>query len=186
MFSKSLSHLFRGLSVLTALVTLTSSLLAQNPPAPGGAPSEDRGQRRQQFNPEEMRTRMLNAVREQLGVTSDEEWALISERIIKVAELRRTVSPVMGMGMAMRGMGGQSGQDNNRGRAMRGGNNPEVETLQMALKDKAPDAEIKARLTRLREVRKENEAKLEKAQEELRAVLTVRQEAIAVIAGWLP
>ena len=49
-----------------------------------------------------------------------------------------------------------------------------------------PDGEIKARLDRLREVRKENEAKLAKAQEDLRAVLTVRQEAIAVMYGLLP
>jgi chaperonin cofactor prefoldin len=52
--------------------------------------------------------------------------------------------------------------------------------------DKLPDAEIKSRLTRLRDSRKTNEEKLQKVQEELRAVLTVRQEAVAVMAGLLP
>jgi hypothetical protein len=43
-----------------------------------------------------------------------------------------------------------------------------------------------SRLDRLREVRKQNEAKLTKAQEDLRAVLSLRQEAIAVMFGLLP
>ena len=47
-------------------------------------------------------------------------------------------------------------------------------------------AEIKARLDRYREVRKENEARLAKAQDDLRAVLTVKQEAMAVMMGLLP
>jgi hypothetical protein len=38
----------------------------------------------------------------------------------------------------------------------------------------------------VRELRKENEAKLSKAQEDLRAVLSVRQEAVAVVFGLLP
>jgi hypothetical protein len=49
-----------------------------------------------------------------------------------------------------------------------------------------PDAEIKLRLDRVRETRKANEAKLSKAQEDLRAVLSVRQEAVAVVFGLLP
>ena len=49
-----------------------------------------------------------------------------------------------------------------------------------------PDAEIKARLERLRDVRKQNQAKLEKAQDDLRAVLSVKQEALAVMMGMLP
>jgi hypothetical protein len=35
-------------------------------------------------------------------------------------------------------------------------------------------------------MRKDSEVKLAKAQEDLRAVLTVRQEAVAVMAGLLP
>ena len=48
------------------------------------------------------------------------------------------------------------------------------------------DAEIKARLERVRGSRKTNEEKLTKAQEELRALLDVRQEAVAVMLGLLP
>ena len=139
---------------------------------------------------------MSAALKERFGVTSDDEWNLIMERINKVNELRRTT--MMG-GMALRGLfggpggpggpGGANGQGGGRGNRPAGFgavSNPEADALQTAVTDKAPDAEIKARLERLREVRKTNEATLAKAQEDLRAVLSVRQEAVAVLIGLLP
>ena len=57
--------------------------------------------------------------------------------------------------------------------------------LGLAIQDKLPDAEIKSRLERLREKRREAEASLTKAQEELRAVLSIRQEAVAGMFGVL-
>ncbi len=62
---------------------------------------------------------------------------------------------------------------------------PEVEALQKAIEAKADPEEIKAKLANLRSARKEKQAKLEKAQEDLRGVLTARQEAIAVVMGLL-
>jgi hypothetical protein len=62
---------------------------------------------------------------------------------------------------------------------------PELDGLRAAITDKLPDAEIKARLARLRDARKQNEAKLDQAREDLRAVLSVRQEAVLVMAGLL-
>jgi len=90
------------------------------------------------------------------------------------------------------GRGGQAGQAGGGGgqggnRAGRGATaSPEQDALRQAVTDKLPDAEVKSRLARLREVRKANEEKLTKAQENLRAVLDVRQEAVAVMAGLLP
>ena len=82
------------------------------------------------------------------------------------------------------GPGGPGGGGNRPTRGPSG--NPEQDALRAAITDKLPDAEIKSRLDRLREVRKQNEAKLTRAQEELRAVLSVRQEAVAVMFGLLP
>lgn len=194
--------LFRGALVTAAALILSSSLSAQAPtPTPAAtdtqtpAPADNQnGNRdnRPNFNPEEMRARMNAALKEQFGVTSDDEWNVIQERINKVNELRR--STMMG-GMAMRvlmgGMGAPGGPNGQGGRGNRpgrfgGASSPEVDALQTAVTDKAPDAEIKARLERLREVRKENETNLAKAQEDLRAVLSVRQEAVAVLNGLLP
>jgi hypothetical protein len=87
-----------------------------------------------------------------------------------------------GFGGRQRGQGGGGGG----GGGPRGGApSPEVDALNQALTDNMPDAEIKVRLDHLREVRKQNEAKLEKARADLLAVLTPRQEAIAVMVGLL-
>ena len=45
--------------------------------------------------------------------------------------------------------------------------------------------ELKAKLTKFREARKDKEAKLAKAQEDLKKVLSVKQEAAAVLMGLL-
>lgn len=145
------------------------------------------------FNPQEMQARMLSSLRERLEVTDDEEWKVISDRIAKLQEIRRN-APGGGIGgfMGRGGPGGpggstsNGGSDSGRGRGTRTGGSPEVSALASAVRDKLPDAEIKARLDRVREIRKETEAKVTKAQEELRAVLSVRQEAVAVMYGLLP
>jgi Spy/CpxP family protein refolding chaperone len=152
----------------------------------GNGNGQDNGGRRN-FNPEDMQARMLTAIRERFGISNDEEWALISQRITKVMELRRTTGGGMGGGFRG-GPGGPGGDTQGRGGRMgRGGSNSqETEALQQALTDKMPDAEIKARMDRLRDTRKAADAKLREAQEELRAVLTVPQEATAVLFGFLP
>ena len=66
-----------------------------------------------------------------------------------------------------------------------GQRSPEAQALRTALEANASADEIKAKLTKLREARKANEAKLEAAREELRKVLSVKQEAVAVLAGLL-
>jgi len=138
-----------------------------------------------------MQARMLSGLRERMDVKDDEEWKLIAERITKVAELRRSAPGGPGMMMMMGrgpGGGGPGGPGREEGGGGRGGFRPgggsaEMTALASALRDKLPDAEIKSRLDRVRDQRKDNEAKLARAQDELRAVLTVRQEAMAVMAG---
>jgi Spy/CpxP family protein refolding chaperone len=60
-----------------------------------------------------------------------------------------------------------------------------VAALQKAIDDKAPTAEIKTKLKVVQEEQKEKQTKLVAAQEDLRAVLTPRQEAIATLRGLL-
>jgi hypothetical protein len=134
------------------------------------------------FNPQDLQARMLAGIRERFDVANDEEWGLISDRVMKVMDLRRST---MSGALATFGRGGGD-RTNGGGRGTRTSSNVEVSALQAAVTDKLPDAEIKSRLDRYREVKRENEAKLAKAQEELRAVLSVRQEAVAVLAGLLP
>lgn len=123
--------------------------------------------------------RIMTNLRTQFDVTDDAEWKLISDRITRVMELRRSAGGGgFGMGM-LRGGGNQANRPAASG-------NPEADALRTALEDKLPDAEIKARLERLRVARKQAESRLDQAREDLRAVLTVRQEAVAVLAGLLP
>jgi hypothetical protein len=155
-------------------------------------------QGRGNFDPEQMRQRMMERYREQLEVKGDDEWKVLSERITKVMDARREVGFGGGPGGFGFGRGGRppGGADNNppaggndqgarRGPRGFGEPSPEADALQKAIDSKASAEELKTKLAKLREARKEKEASLEKAQEELRKVLSVRQEAAAVLAGLL-
>jgi len=181
---KKLNHLLAlaGVGVLISLGT--ASLMAQDQPRQG----------RGNFDPEQMRQRMMDRYREQLEIKGDDEWKVVSERINKVVEARREVGFGGGPGMFGFGRGGRPGGDGNNPpaagndqarRGPRAEPSPEAEALQKAIESKASADELKAKLAKLREARKVKEANLEKAQEELRKVLSVRQEAAAVLAGLL-
>lgn len=137
------------------------------------------------WDPAQMRQRMEERMREQFAVKDDAEWKLISERIEKVSAVRREMGGRGGMMMMMGGRGGgPGGQGGGRGGA--GGEvNPEQDALQKAIESNAPADEIKAKLAKYRASQKEKEAKLTKAQDELRQVLSVKQEGTAVLMGLL-
>lgn len=186
---------FTGLALLaTALLLNVGNLVAQDRQGGGGG-----GGGRGNFDPEQMRQRMMERYRETLDIKDDAAWKLIEERVTKVTEARREVG-VGGRGFGGPGMGGprgnrgggadtanaQGGQGGQGGRRAFGGEpNPEYEALQKAIEDKASNDEIKAKLAKYRDSRKAKQAKLVTAQEELRKVLTPRQEAAAVLLGLL-
>ncbi len=62
---------------------------------------------------------------------------------------------------------------------------PTRELRDLLEKEKPAKGEIKAKLAAYRADRKAREAKLKKAQEDLRQLLTIKQEAQAVLAGLL-
>ena len=150
-----------------------------NADAPGGKPNKRDGSsdsRDGRSNSGDAESRNLARLRDRFEVTDDAEWEVIAERINSVNELRRSVWT-----------GGASFEDKGKRSARSGATaHPEQDALRTAVSDKLPDAEIKARLTRAHEVYRQNEILLARAQAELRAVLTVRQEAVAVMAGLLP
>ena len=153
------------------------------------------------FDPEQMRQRMMERVREQLGVTNDDEWKIVSERVEKVMTARRDAGNFgggffgRGGGPGGRRGGGNGGGDNANAAGGGGGNRPrgmfggeesqEAKDLRAAIEAKAPADEIKAKLEKYRAYKKGKEAELAKAQEKLKEVLNARQEAAAVLAGLL-
>ena len=149
------------------------------------------GQGRGNFDPEQFRQRMMDRYKERLEVKSDDEWKIISERIEKVTKAQREarIGGFGGRGGARRGGGTDAAPAANDAARNRGGfgaePNPDADALEKALEAKASADELKAKLAKLREVQKDKEAKLIKAQDELREVLSVRQEANAVLMGLL-
>jgi hypothetical protein len=147
------------------------------------------GQGNFNFDPAQMQKMMMDGYREQLEISKDEEWKLVEQRIKKVLDTRREVGFGGGMG-GMARMFGRGGQQGGGQRASGFGAffpkpGPEEEALQKALDAKASSAELKVALTKFIEARKQKQANLEKAQAELREVLSVRQEASATLSGLL-
>ena len=125
------SHrLFRAVSLLASVSAFSVGVFAQN-----AAPNDQNGGRRQRggdnanggdnggkggrgnFDPAQMQERL----REQFGVTDDAEWALISERLTKLSEIRRSAGGGMGRGGPGGGPGGPGGGFGQRGRGGPGG-----------------------------------------------------------------
>ena len=160
----------------------TSQGLAQPPDNTGGG--------RQRFDPAQMTQRRLDFLKEQMEVTDDAEWKVIQPLAQKVME--KQMESMRGIGRGMFGGGPRRGADtagnpnpNAAGRGMFGASSPETEALQRAVEGKASNAELKTAITKYAEARKARQADLEKAQAELRKVLSVRQEAIATLNGLL-
>lgn len=165
----------------------TTQVFAQQDTPPGGPPGQGRGGRGGNFDPAQFRERMMQNLREQLEVTDDAEWKVIEPRVEKVMEVRRTSMSGMGRGMFGRRRGGDNagGGDQQRRGPFGGEPMPEAEALQKAIDAKASKAELKAAMDKFVAARKAKQSELEKAQDDLRKVLTSRQEAIATLDGLL-
>ncbi len=170
---------------MTAFLGTATLALAQDNNNPGG-------QRGPRMDPAQMQQRIMESAKERLEITDDSEWKAIQPLVQKVMDAQRAVmgDRVRGMFGGRRGPGGPGGDNNNNDRGPRGGGmfgtpSPEAETLQRAIDSKASANELKQALTKFVDARKARQADLEKAQAELRKVLTPRQEAIATLAGQL-
>jgi len=200
MKTKVQSFSLGALAAAAWLLIGANALQAQNGPPQGN------------FDPAQMRQRMMERMREQFEATDDAEWKLISERINKVMDLRRAGGGMGGMGPgafrggpggpppgAGNGAGPRQGQGGAREQvAFRGGpggpggpggfnrpSTPEMETLRKAVDAKASAAELKTLIADVKAARAKRQAELETAQEELRQILNARQEAVALSLGLL-
>jgi hypothetical protein len=161
----------------------------------GTALAQGGGGGRGNFDPAQFQQRMMDRYRENFDIKSDDEWKLIQPRVEKVMQVRRELMAFSGNpfggGRGQRGGGGgnadanaNGGNQNRRGR-FGGEPSPEADSLQKAIEAKASGDEIKGKLAKYRDARKAKESELEKAQDDLRKVLSVKQEAVAVMAGLL-
>lgn len=189
-------------AALSALPLISFAQDAPPPPAAtpavdGGGASDKPGDHRGGGSPEQFRQRMAERLKTSLKA-SDDEMAVIQPLVEKVFIKQREAS-----GNRFGGGGprpprpggerppGEGGDAPNPGggperRNWRGGETPEAQALREALdKDGTAPSEITAKLTALREQRKKAATELATAREDLRKVLTVRQEAVLVQTGLL-
>ena len=156
------------ITVLLVLMTLFASLGVQLAMSQDTGRRGDRGERRR-FDPAQMMDRMMERHKESLGVT-DEEWKVIEPRLKNVLDAR--------METRMGGFGRWRGDSQE--------SDSEAEALRKALEsEESSSDDIKAKLTAFRDAQKKKEEALQKAREELRKVLTIKQEARLVLDGVL-
>lgn len=140
------------------------------------------------FDPAAMQERMVEMMKDRIGAT-DEEWTVIKPRLSEVMKLSQS-----GRMMGRMGRMGRRGGRGGRGGAEATTETPEITDpvqkasaeLQETMDKEAPtSAEIKAKLAALRGAREKNKQKLVAAQEKLKEVLSVKQEAMLVMSGTL-
>lgn len=139
---------------------------------------------------QQIKQRAMDFFREKLEITKDEEWTVVEARLGKVVQLKAQTL----IGDLLNGgggpFGGGQGGNNPMVRAIRSmlgmdEPTPEMRTLQSAVDGHASNAELKAAVAKVIESRKQRQAELEKAQAELRQVLSFRQEATLSLLGVL-
>lgn len=163
-----MKKLLAMLAVAAALCVSADSLRAQDNGGGGGGG-------RFRFDPQQM----MDNIKDRLGFTNDTDWSAVQPLVQKVFDARRETMSGMFRGFRRRGGGDTGGDNPNRP------SNPEADALQQAVDSNAPAAQIKAALDKYRTAQKAKQAKLEQAQEDLRKVLSQKQEAQAVLMGLL-
>jgi hypothetical protein len=126
---------------------------------------------RQQIMNDQMawqRQRAIDDLKDQLGL-SDQEWSVVKPRLQAVYDLVHPRPPMLGRNERLKS---------------------EVEQISQALREllreeKPPADQIKAGLTALRAARERTVQELVKARQNLRQVMTLRQEALLVLNGLL-
>jgi hypothetical protein len=147
---------------------------------------------------QQFQQRRTASLREQLGITDDVEWSAVDALIQKVIAAQQVVQseqPATTAAFNVRNGSAaallnqfQGMRANQNGRQPQAGvtrTSPETEAVNAAIANRASDADMTTALAKLVESHKAHKAALEKAQADLRSVLTVKQEAVATVNGLL-
>lgn len=170
-----------GFAMVIAILAMSAgSAFAQN--NNGG---QGRGQGRGNFDPAQMRERMMTRIKEQLGAT-DDEWKAIEPKVDKVMTAQRESRGGFGFGGFGGGRGGPGGGGGGADQQPTTAVGKASADLRTTLdsKDAAPET-IAKKLATLREAREKARKDVADAQKELKEILTQRQEAVLVMNGML-
>jgi hypothetical protein len=175
--------------VLAALFLGVTTVSAQNGGGGGGGGFGGGG--RGNFDPAQFQQRMMDRIRTSLQFTNDSDWSAVQPLVQKVLDARRDLGGAGMGGFGRNRGGGGGGQNGGGGGGQNGGGrggffgtpSPEAQALQDAIDNDAPESQIKDLLTKYQASQKVKQEKFKAAQEALRAVLTVKQEASAALMG---
>ena len=184
-----LNRMITQCAIAAALALSVGNLLAQDdgggPGGPGGfgGPGGMGGPGGGNFDPAQMQQMMMQRYQEQLGITNDTDWNAIQPLVQKVTDAQRAARGNMGRMFGRGGPGGPGG--GGPGGFGQQQSDPAADALQQALDSSAPTNQIKDLLTKYQASQKAKQATLAAAQNDLRKVLTVQQEAQATLMGLL-
>jgi hypothetical protein len=181
------AHNYLLLAASAAILFLTAAQVAAQNDQNGGPQRQGGGRQRQgNFDPAQFQQRMMDRYRERLEITDDAEWKAVQPLIQSVLDARSAVGAGPRGGFTRGGRrGGEENSTANVQRRNPSRENPAADELQKAVDAKVPAPEMKAALAKYIDYRKAKQTDLEKARDALRAVLTSRQEAIAILSGLL-
>jgi len=132
------------------------------------------------WDPAQIQQRLLDGVQERLGFTNEVEWEAVKPLVLKVIDAGREV-----IGGRLDLLGSGRGRGSSRGGT--GGlfaqPSAERESLQKAVEDNVPTAQIKDLIAKYKAAQKLKQDRLEAAQADLKKVLSTRQEAQALLLG---
>ena len=138
---------------------------------------------------QQIQQRLLDSIRQQLDITNDAEWGAVEPLILKVGQdwMSSMLGGVGGLGNMFGNRGGGRGGQGRGIAGLLGGQQPDptADALRNAIDANAPTEQLKAAMEKYRETKKLKAEELTKNREELRQVLTIRQEAILVSMGIL-
>jgi polyhydroxyalkanoate synthesis regulator phasin len=137
----------------------------------------------------------LNNIRQQLGVTADDEWNVLLPKIQRVltalADVEQNTQPTMGnrMGGGFGGRGGAANVPVGTPGAQAAAETPIAKAwreLREAVQDvQTPDSVVAAKLSAWRQFHRQAQLELDASQKDLLQLLTLRQEAILMRIGIL-
>jgi methyl-accepting chemotaxis protein len=154
----------------------------------GGGGGGGRGGRqggRGNFDPAQFQQQQLDQIKTALNA-SDDEWKVLQAKIQKVMTLQQELNAGRGRG----GFGGRGGRRGGGGGAPAGDNSNPIAAASSELSNSVQNTgtsaeDLKAKMTALRDAKKKVQGELTTAQDDLKGVVTVRQEAVLVSMGYL-
>jgi hypothetical protein len=134
-------------------------------------------------NYEMIHPKRMDRVREQLGVANADEWKIIEQRVGKVLEAQHELGSKAPTKKRLSRKEIASASAKGKGKSQN--TVADADALQSSLDSNASPSDMKSLLEKYHAARREKLARLETARDQLRKVLTVRQEVQATLMGLL-